>query len=302
MDFPHSTILLILTFLIFSLPSSKPNSDYNTLVYKTCATQTFNDDHFFQSYSQTLASMFQQLIAQSSQSKFFKTKEFLNNNTSISCLFQCRKDITTQDCFTCVNSLPHMSNTLCSNSISARVQLNGCYIKYEQEKVLEITSNEELSDPSNSNLLHYKDCGVISSVTNYVEFRELMDEAFVELENGIVNSDGYYRVNYKGVQLMAQCEGDSETCECSQCVYAAVEVAKEKCGASISAQIYLDKCFISYIYKLNSYGNGNSIPGTRRNNSTEKLAAIIVGGAAAAFLGFLFLSFLNSRCKKDEYE
>ncbi|CAL0300011.1 unnamed protein product [Lupinus luteus] len=246
--------------------------------------------------------MFQKLIAQSSQSKFFKTKELINNNTSIiSGLFQCRKDITTQDCFTCVNSLPHMSNTLCSNSISARVQLDGCYIKYEQEKVLE-TSDEELSDQSDSNLLHYKICGEISSVTNYVEFRELMDEAFVELENGIVNSDGYYRVNYKGVQLMAQCEGDSETCECSRCVYAAVEIAKEQCGTSLSAQIYLDKCFISYIYQPDSYGNGNSVPGTRRNHSTEKLAAIIVGGAAAALLGFLFLSFLNSRCKKDEYE
>ncbi|KAK7269157.1 hypothetical protein RIF29_21873 [Crotalaria pallida] len=300
---PHSTILLILTFLIFFIPSSKPVSNYNTLVYKTCATQTFNNDHQLL-FSQTLTSLFQQLIAQSSQSKFFKTKELINDDTSISGLFQCRNDITSQDCFSCVNSLLHMSNTLCSSdSISARVQLYGCYIQYNPEKVLETSNNEELSDQSDSNLLQYKDCGVSVAANYYVEFGELMDEAFVVLENGIVNSDnGYYRMDYKGVQLMAQCEGDSESCECSRCVYDAVEVAKEQCGTTLSAQIYLDKCFISYIYQQESYGNGNSVPGAGRNNSTEKLAVIVVGGAVALFLAFMFLSFLNSRRKKDDDE
>lgn len=37
-------------------------------------------------------------------------------------------------------------------------------------------------------------------------------------------------------------------------------------------------------------------------NNTQKLAAIIVGGALALFLGFIFLSLINSRLKKDDYE
>lgn len=42
--------------------------------------------------------------------------------------------------------------------------------------------------------------------------------------------------------------------------------------------------------------------GASRNKSNEKLAAIVVGGAAALGLGFIFLLFLNSRWKKDDCE
>ncbi|KAK7278213.1 hypothetical protein RJT34_23238 [Clitoria ternatea] len=295
MDVSHSTILLILTSLLF-LPSSIPVSDYSTLVYKSCASQTFNDP-LSQSYSQTLNSLFQQLIAQSSQHKFYKTIEPVNDVTTISGLFQCRYDISNEDCFGCVNTLPHMSNTLCSDSISARVQLHGCYIQYTTEELPETTGPES---KSNSNLLH-KECG--QQVVDYVKFKELLEEAFVALQSGVVNSNRYYSMNYESVQLMAQCEGDSDPCDCSNCVSDAVQVAKDECGTSLSAEIYLDKCFMSYIYhpELNAIPR-NSIPGASRNNNTEKLAAIIVGGAAALFLGFIFLSLFNSQFKKSDYE
>ncbi|KHN14824.1 Cysteine-rich repeat secretory protein 3 [Glycine soja] len=185
-----------------------------------------------------------------------------------------------------------MSNTLCSESISARVQLDGCYIHYETE---ELPEPETKSESKSRNLIIHNECG--EPVVDYIKFKELMDEAFVNLESGILNSNGYYAMNYKSVKLMAQCEGDSDICDCSNCVSDAVQVAKEECGTSLSARIYLDKCFISY-YNIPR----NFVPGARRNNNTEKLAAIIVGGAATLFLGFAFLSLLNSRFRKDDYE
>jgi len=241
MKVSHSTILLSLTFFLF-LPFSNPFSDYNTLVYKTCAAQTFN----YQS-SQTLNSLFQQLIAQSSQQRFFRTTEAVNDDTAISGLFQCRDDISKEECFSCVNLLHQMSNTLCSDSISARVQLDGCYFHYE---------TEETAGESRSNNLLHKECG--KPVVEYVKFKELMEEAFATLETGILNSDGFYSVSYKSVKIMAQCEGDLETCDCSSCVNDAVVVGKEECGTSLAAQIYLDKCFISYDILGNSVA-GNTV-------------------------------------------
>lgn len=254
----HSITLLCLTFFLF-IPSSQPISDYSTLVYKSCASQTFNNPQS-QSYSQSLNSLFQQLITQSSQYKFFKTNEAINDETAIiSGLFQCRDDMTRQDCFSCVNSLPHISNTLCENSIQARIQLEGCYIQYETEEVVPTGETEtESSKISSSNLLLHKECG------EPIEgLKELMDEAFVILETGILKSDEYYyTTSYGSVKLMGQCEGDSGNCECSECVSDAVHVAKEECGGSISAQIYLGKCFISYVYEPGSDGfPRNSIPG-----------------------------------------
>lgn len=251
MDISHSKILLItFTFSLFLiLPSSKPVSDYTTLVYKTCAdaTQTFNH----KSYSQTLNSLFQNLVTQSSQYKFFKTYESLNDNTFISGLFQCRNDISKEDCFTCVTSLPHhISNTLCKDSTSARVQLHGCYIQYYYKTEEELLDIKTTSEFKNSNMFH-KDCGV-----PIVAFKELMDDAFFILESGILNSDdGFYTTYYKSVKLMAQCEGDLKSCECRECVSDAVQVVKEECGGSVMAQIYLDKCFISYRYMSGDYGN-----------------------------------------------
>lgn len=238
MNNSHSMILLTLTFFL-SLHSSIPLPHHSTLVYKTCATKTFNKK-LSQTYPQTLNSLFQQLVAHSSQHKFFKTIETLSHDTTISGLFQCRDDISKEDCFSCVNTLPQISNTLCSDSMSARVQLHGCYIHYETEKLPEETDGEGYK----SRVLLHKECE--EPVGDYVKFQELMEEAFGTLESGILNSDGYYATNYKSVKLMAQCEGDSDTCECSNCVSDAVQVAKEECATSLSAQIYLDKCFISY--------------------------------------------------------
>ncbi|QCE07454.1 plasmodesmata-located protein 3-like [Vigna unguiculata] len=279
MNLSHSAIILTLTFFLF-LPSSNPLSDYTTLIYRTCAAQTLNHQ-----FSLTLNSLFQQLIAQSFQHKFFRTTEAVDDETAISGLFQCRDDISKEECFSCVNLLPQMSNTLCSDSVSARVQLDGCYLHYEIE---------ETAGESRSNSLVHRECG--KPVMEYVKFKELMEEGFATLESGILNSNGFYSVNYRSVKIMAQCEGDLETCDCSSCVNDAVLVGKEECGTSLSAQIYLDKCFINY----NFYGN--SVPGARSNGNTERLAAIIVGGAVALFVGFALMSMLNSRFRKDEYE
>ncbi|XP_058744117.1 plasmodesmata-located protein 2-like isoform X2 [Vicia villosa] len=282
MNVSHS-IFFTFTFLLF-LPSSLQVSNHNTLVYKTCSTQTFNHP----SYSQSLTSLFHQLITQSSQHKFFKTNQAIDDNTFLSGFFQCRNDINKIDCFTCLTSLlpHHISNTLCNDSTSARLQLEGCYVQYQTEQFQETTIHES----KNNNIFH-KVCGVLV-VEYYVEFKELMDEAFMILENGIINSDGFYATSYKKVKLMAQCGGDLSTCACSECVGDAVMVAREECGSSVSAEIYLDNCFIRYTYMQKS--------GANINNNTKKVVAIIVGGAATLFLGLLFVSMCNS--KKDDYE
>jgi hypothetical protein len=48
--------------------------------------------------------------------------------------------------------------------------------------------------------------------------------------------------------MMAQCEGDLGGCECGECVNNAEQIAQEECGESVSGEIYLDKCFISYTF------------------------------------------------------
>lgn len=230
-------LLLLVSFALF-LPSIKPSSDYSTLVYKNCASQTFTSPS--NSHSQTLSSLFQELIAHSSQSKFFKTIEGDSETAIISGLFQCRGDMSDQECHNCVNTLPQMSDTLCSQAMKARIQLLGCYTHYEADNF------DEPESTSTINLLH-KTCGQ-SQAMDLGGFVEMRDAAFAAMESGVVSGNGFYKSSYDSVQVMAQCEGDLGACDCGECVGKAVQIGQEECGNSVSGEIYLDKCFISYTY------------------------------------------------------
>lgn len=138
MDSCDVPIILFLSLLLIFLPSPCVNSvsDHSTLVYKTCATATQTLNHLqSQSYSQSLDSLFARLTAHSSQSSFFKTTEIGDDGTAISGLFQCREDLSRNECFECVNLLPQICSALCGHSAAARVQLEGCYTQYDSEGV-----------------------------------------------------------------------------------------------------------------------------------------------------------------------
>lgn len=284
---PSHALFLILYLALF-LPSLQSSSDYATLVYKDCASETFTDPTKSQ-LSQVLSSLFQEFVAHSSQSKFFKTVQG-ESETAISGLFQCRGDISDTECSSCVNALLQMSNTLCSQAMAARVQLSGCYAYYKADDFHET-----------SNSLLYKTCGDQSKAAAADGFAELRNAAFAALINGVLQGNGFYATSYESVQVMAQCEGDLGRCECGQCVSNAEQIASEECGGSVSGEIYLEKCFLSYTF----YPDGipsNSHPENQggNNNGSGKKAAIVVGAAAALFFGFIFLLCLRSWGKKDD--
>lgn len=69
----HADQLILLVILGLILPLAEPNTDYTSLVYKKCANETFTDQLAAgSSHEQTLASLFNELVLHSSQSKFFR--------------------------------------------------------------------------------------------------------------------------------------------------------------------------------------------------------------------------------------
>ncbi|KAF8388286.1 hypothetical protein HHK36_026952 [Tetracentron sinense] len=279
--------LLSLTLVFLSgfelLPYVKTASDYSTLVYKGCANQTFTDPTGV--YSQTLSALFTSLISQSSKSKFFKTTSG-GGQTTITGLFQCRGDLSNADCYNCVTKLPEMSNSLCGKTIAARIQLNGCYILYEISGFPQISGVELL----------YKTCSRSQAVGS--GFEERRDTGFSAVESGMVSGNGFYTTSYESVYVLAQCEGDLGTGDCGECVKSAVQRAQVECGSSISGQIYLHKCYMSYNYYPNGVSR-KSFSG-RTGQNTGKTVAVVMGGAAAVGFGVVCLMFARSVMKKRE--
>lgn len=269
-------------------PLAESATDYTALVYKGCAEQALSDPNA----GQALSALFGSLVSQSTKAKFFKTTSG-TGQTSITGLFQCRGDLSTSDCYNCVNKLPQMSDKLCGKSIASRIQLYGCYILYEVAGFAQISGMKML----------YKTC----SATNVAGsgFEERRDTAFSSMESGMVSGHGFYATSYESVYVLGQCEGDVGDADCSECVKSAVQRAQVECGGSISGQIYLHKCFISYSYYPNgvprrSSSDPSSSSSSGTHQTTGKTVAIIVGGAAA--LGFVVICMLFARNLMKKHE
>ncbi|KAD5508943.1 hypothetical protein E3N88_16646 [Mikania micrantha] len=265
-------------------------ADNSNLVYKGCAQAGLSDP-----YSSALSAIFGTLIQQSSRSKFFKTA-----SGSVSGLFQCRGDLTNVECYDCVSRLPILMEKLCGKTVAARIQLLGCYMLYEVSGFAQISGMELL----------YKTCGK----TGGNGFQETRDSAFSSLESvaGTGNGDGgFYTTSYESVYVLGQCQGDLGASDCRNCVKTALQRAQVECGSSVSGQIYLHRCFISYnYYTKNNNNNNNDGPNYPSSTSTSsssssssssgRTVAIILGGAAG--VGFIIVVFLIARkaMKKDD--
>ncbi|KAL3517736.1 hypothetical protein ACH5RR_020325 [Cinchona calisaya] len=264
------------------------SADYTNLVYKGCADQQFQDPTGV--YTQSLKNLFDTLTSQSSSTKFYKTTTAgQGGQSAIIGLFQCRGDLSSNDCNNCVNKIPKISQKLCAKAVAARVQLGGCYLRYEVSGFRQVSATE----------LIFKICG--STQASGTGFEDRLDTALGEIAKGVGSSsgNGFYTGGYESVYVLGQCEGDLASADCVDCVKTASQRAKSECSACISAQIYLQQCYISYTY----YPNGvptkslsSSPSGTGAN--TQKTVAIVLGGIVG--VGFLIAAslFMKSAFKK----
>lgn len=221
--------MIVCSGLIFSHASTSNLQDYNRLIYKHCENKTTSTDN-----SLVISTLLQELLEKSNESKYYATYAG-DEKMSILGLFQCRGDLSNKDCYNCVNNLPQVSKTLCGITIPARIHLSGCYIHYQADEIR----------TSRLGILHR----ICSKKTASKGFLEERNAAFGAVEECFSSGQDYCDMIYESLHVMAQCEGNLASCDCSECVGNAVEIAKEECGNSVSGEIYLDSCYINYGYK-----------------------------------------------------
>ncbi|XP_024964012.1 cysteine-rich repeat secretory protein 11-like [Cynara cardunculus var. scolymus] len=305
----HFILILLLHTLRRSLPlSAAAPSGLINLIYKGCANQNFQNSDA----SENLKSLYTTLLSQSSTTNFYKTISDENDQstTTIAGLYQCRGDLSNSDCNTCVKKLPETIAKVCNRAtIAARVQLGGCYLRYEVLGFPQVPATELL----------YKQCS--SRRASGSGFDERLASALSLIPKGVANGKGYYAGGYQSVYVLGQCEGDLGGGECVNCVKSAVGIGKSECQTSISGHIYLQQCYISYTYYPDGVpgADGGSVGGVGGvetaatetggggggggKNNTEKTVAIVFGGLAGLGLVVAFLLVLKSafRKKKEHY-
>ncbi|XP_051143553.1 plasmodesmata-located protein 2-like [Andrographis paniculata] len=275
---------LLLPLALFFVSEYGDASDYTDLVFKGCADQKFPNSNGY--YERAREILFDSLISRSFSSRFYNTTSG-DGATAINGLFQCRGDLTGGDCGKCVEKARSMAPKLCGEAMAARVQLNGCYLRYEISWFRPASEATELL---------YKVCD--STRGSNTGFQESLDAALGEIPKGV--GGGFYEGGYQSVYTLGQCEGDLGSGDCVNCVKAAIEKAKSECAGSVSAQVYLQECYISYTY----HPNGASDDQRSLSSSgwgTEKTIAVVLGGLVGVGLVLACLLFTRSVFNKKTY-
>ncbi|KAL3536985.1 hypothetical protein ACH5RR_000351 [Cinchona calisaya] len=269
------TILLALKLSSFFLILIFHHVKANIFIYSGCSQEKYQPNSPFETNLNTLLS-----LAVNSASQALYNSFALGNDTSSSSsegsifgLYQCRGDLKTSDCSTCIASAISQVNLVCPYTYGALLQLDSCMIRYEH--------TDFLGKPDSS--LRYKKCS--KSVGNDAEFLKRRDDVLADVQNAIG-----FRVSTSGlVEGYVECVGDLSQADCSSCLADAVLQLKSLCGSSEAADVFLAQCYARYWASGYSESSDSS-----NDDQAGKTVAIIVGSVAGVAVLIVLLSF----CRK----
>ncbi|KAL9389670.1 hypothetical protein Peur_018275 [Populus x canadensis] len=201
-------------------------------------------------------------------------------------LFQCRGDLSNGDCASCVARAVSQLGTLCPDSSGSALQLEGCFVKYDNTTFLGVEDKTEV--------LHK--CGpLIGYDSDELNRRDVV-------LGYLGTSDGSYRPFRVGgsedVSSVAQCVQDLSASECQDCLSEAIGRLKTVCGPAVWGDLYLAKCYVRFS-KAGASSNGENGHDNNGNDEVEKTLAILIGLIAAVALLIVFLSFLRKVCERE---
>ncbi|TYI43564.1 hypothetical protein ES332_A01G178600v1 [Gossypium tomentosum] len=270
-------LLLLAVWCFFITPS---DSATDSFVFGGCSQLKYTSGSPYESNVNSILTSLVNSAMYTSYSNF--TLPGASNQDTVYGLFQCRGNLNSGDCGRCVAKAVSQLGTLCRDSTGGVLQLEGCFVKYDNTTFLGVEDKTVV----------VKKCG--PSISSYSEALGRRDAVLGYLGA----SDGTYkpfRVSGSGdVQGVAQCVGDLSPSECQDCLSDAIGRLKTDCGAAKWGDMYLAKCYARY-----SEGGDHSNGQKDTNNNDEeidKTLAILIGLIAAVALIILFLSFLSKLC------
>lgn len=221
-----SIFFIPLNFFASLSVSSSTTSRY---LYGGCTQQSYTPNSPYESNLNSLLTSLVNSATYSSYNNF--TVLGSTQQDVVYGLYQCRGDLAMPDCAACVARAVTRAGDMCRESCGGTVQLEGCYIKYDNATFLGVEDKAVL----------LKKCG--PSVGYNPEAMGSRDAVL----GGLVGSGGPFRVGGSGiVRGVAQCTGDLSFGECQDCVSEAISKLKSDCGTADYGDMFLGKCYARY--------------------------------------------------------
>ncbi|GLJ37105.1 hypothetical protein SUGI_0752220 [Cryptomeria japonica] len=273
----------LLLIAVSFVATADDNNKMHAEIYRNCSDAEYNEGS---PYQNNLNTFLESVASEERATSSFFYKQRVGQLYGV---FQCRGDVSEEECRDCKRVVAMRATVLCGTSVGARLQLRGCFLRYGNSKFFSAPGEQ----------LVYKACS--PETTTDPGFFSKRDNVLSGLEQGSFSGNNF-RVTSSGdsnegppIYGYAQCEGDLSWPECADCVLNAATDLKRICPNSVSGQVYLQKCYVSY-----TQGDSHSHHDTEANHVTAKTVAIVIGGVAAIIFTFIFLMFLKSICKQDD--
>ncbi|KAH7373453.1 hypothetical protein KP509_17G056900 [Ceratopteris richardii] len=158
------------------------------------------------------------------------------NTNPVYAAFQCCGDLTAHSCYVCVLNATHHLYDACLNSLAARVQLDGCFLRNENRSFFSLDLNYI------TGLCYSQET---SDVTALRAIQEVMEGIL-----SLAPKQGGFAVVSHGVFGVTQCIGYINSSECSQCL-TTFSNYRGYCDSEMGMQIYSGSC--NYRFELSNF-------------------------------------------------
>lgn len=223
---------LSLFLLLITLTPLSTFAAVDSFVYGGCSQLKYKPNT---PYESNVNSMLTSLVNSAASAPFNNFKISVPGSSPTDVLyglFQCRGDLSSDDCRTCVARAVGQVGVLCAGAAGAAVQLDRCFVKYDNTSFLGVEDKTVVM----------KKCGPSIGVDS--DGLTARDAVLGNLAGG---QGQYYRVGGSGsVQGVAQCVQDLSGGECQDCLNEAIGRLKSECGSAAFGDVFLGKCYARY--------------------------------------------------------
>lgn len=271
--------LFLFTISTLTRPST---SAIDSFVYGGCAQPKYSPGT---PYESNVNSILTSLVNSASFANFNNFKISVPGSTTsdvVYGLFQCRGDVSSSDCQDCVAHAVSQLGVLCVNSAGGALQLDGCFVKYDNTSFLGVEDKTVVM----------KKCGPSIGFDSDALTRR--DSVMGYLAAG----GQYFRMGSSGnVQGVVQCVQDLSLSECKDCVNEAIGRLKSDCGSAAWGDMFLGKCYARYSER-GSHSQSGSNSNNNNDDEIEKTLAIFIGLIAGVAVLIVFLSLISKALEK----
>lgn len=228
--------MFLAAFLLFSAVTVE-SSDDGGEIYAACNVAKYSNDSQFDS---NLQELLKTLTEKAAYAGFGASVYGQEGPNQLSGRLQCRGDLSPADCQACSAQAVKVIHRDCPNAIGARVQLDHCFLRYENYSFLsELDTNlwYNLFNVNENMDTHFN--AAVSDLLADLSSRVPASPIKFGMGSSVVSSN----VTIYGMEM---CWRDMSTKDCAACLSKGYEQLFSLSSQRVGAQVFMGSCTLGY--------------------------------------------------------